>query len=64
MGSQSSQLYFQYKSEKANVDADALSRNPWDMQVDTAVVKSIINDEESSQKSLYESYGPNTDLLK
>ena len=50
-----------YKSGKANVDADALSRNPWDMQLDTAIVKSIINYEGSSP--LYESYGPNTDLL-
>ena len=43
------------------MDADALSRNPWDMQVDTAIVKSIINNEGS--KPLYESHGPNTDLL-
>ena len=52
-----------YKSGKANVDANALSRNPWDMQVDTAIVKSIINHEGSVQNPLYESYGPNTDLL-
>ena len=45
------------------MDADALSRNPWDMQVDTAIVKSIINHEGSVQNKLYESYGPNTDLL-
>ena len=52
-----------YKSGKTNVDADALSRNPWDMQVDTAIVKSIINEERSTQTPLYESYGPNTNLL-
>ena len=52
-----------YKSGKSNVDADALSRNPWDMQVDTAIVKSIINEERSTQTPLYESYGPNTNLL-
>ena len=34
-----------------------------DMQVDTAVVKSIINYEESIQTPLYKSYGPNTNLL-
>ena len=45
-----------YKSEKVNVDANALSRNPLDMQIDTAIEKSIIN-------PLYKSYGPNTDLL-
>ena len=45
------------------MDADALSRNPWDMQVDTAIVKSIINEERSTQTPLYESYGPNTNLL-
>ena len=43
------------------MDADALSRNSWDMQIDTAIVKSIIDYEGSSP--LYESYGPNTDLL-
>ena len=52
-----------YKSGKANIDADALSRNPWDMQVDTAIAKTIINYEGSIQNPLYESYGPNTDLL-
>ena len=52
-----------YKSGKSNVDADALSRNPWDMQVDTAIVKSIINEERSTQTPFYESYGPNTNLL-
>ena len=52
-----------YKSGKSNVGADALSRNPWDMQVDTAIVKSIINEERSTQTPLYESYGPNTNLL-
>ena len=52
-----------YKSGKSNVDADALSRNPWDMQVDTVIVKSIINEERSTQTPLYESYGPNTNLL-
>ena len=52
-----------YKSGKTNVDVDALSRNPWDMQVDTAIVKSIINEERSTQTPLYESYGPNTNLL-
>ena len=52
-----------YNSGKANVDAGALSRNPWDMQVDTAIVRSIINHEGSVQNPLYESYGPNTDLL-
>ena len=36
-------------SGKSNVDADVLSRNPWDMQVDTAIVKSIINEERSTQ---------------
>ena len=34
-----------YKSWKSNIDADTLSRNLWDMQVDTAIVKSIINEE-------------------
>ena len=43
------------------MDADALSRNPLDMQINTAIVKSVINHEESSP--LYKSYGPNTDLL-
>ena len=52
-----------YKSGSSNVDADALSRNLWDMQVDTAIVKSIINEEGSTQTPLYESYGPNTNLL-
>ena len=52
-----------YKSGKSNVDADALSRIPWDMQVDTAIVKSIINEERSTQTPLYESHGPNTNLL-
>ena len=52
-----------YKSGKSNVDADALSRNPWDMQVETAIVKSIINEEGSTQIPFYESYGPNTDSL-
>ena len=52
-----------YKSGKTNVDVDALSRNPWDIQVDTAIVKSIINEERSTQTPLYESYGPNTNLL-
>ena len=33
------------------------------MQVDTTIVKSIINYEGSIQIPLYESYGPNTDLL-
>ena len=33
------------------------------MQVDTAIVKSIINHEGTAQIPLYESYGPNTDLL-
>ena len=33
------------------------------MQVDTAIVKSIINEERSTQPPLYESYGPNTNLL-
>ena len=41
-----------YRSGKTNVDADALSRNPWDMQVDTAIVKSIINEERSTQTPL------------
>ena len=31
--------------------------------MDTAIVKSIINHKESVQKSLYGSYGPNTNLL-
>ena len=52
-----------YKSGKSNVDADVLSRNPWDMQVDTAIVKSIINEERSTKIPLHESYGPNTNLL-
>ena len=52
-----------YKSGEANVHADALSRNSWDMQVDIAIVKSIINHEGSVQNPLYGSYGPNTDLL-
>ena len=52
-----------YKSGKSNVDADALSSNPWDMQVDRAIVKSLINEERSTQTSLYGSYGPNTNLL-
>ena len=52
-----------YKSGKSNVDADALSRNLWDMQVDTAIVKSIINEERSTQTPLYESYGLNINLL-
>ena len=33
------------------------------MQVDTAIVKSIINEERSTQTPLYELYGPNTNLL-
>ena len=33
------------------------------MQVDTVIVKSIINEERSTQTPLYESYGPNTNLL-
>ena len=33
------------------------------MQVDNAIVKSIINHEETAQSPLYECYGPNTDLL-
>ena len=52
-----------YKSGKSNVDADALSRNPWDMQVETAIVKSIINEEGNTQTPFYESYGSNTDSL-
>ena len=52
-----------YKSGKSNIDADALSRNPWDMQVDTTIVKSIIDEEKSTQTPFYESYGPNTNLL-
>ena len=52
-----------YKSGKLNVDADALSRNPWDMQIDTAIVQSIINYEASTFNSLFESHGPNTNLL-
>ena len=52
-----------YRSGKTNVDVDDLSRNPWDMQVDTAIVKSIINEERSTQTPIYESYGPNTNLL-
>ena len=52
-----------YKSGKTNVDADVLSRNPWDIQVDTAIVKSIINEERSTQTPLFESYGPDTNLL-
>ena len=53
-----------YKSGKSNVDADALSTNPWDMQVETAIVKSIINEERNTQRNtpFYESYGPNTDF--
>ena len=34
------------------------------MQMDTAMVKSIINHEGSGQNPLYESYGPNTNLLQ
>ena len=43
-----------YKSGKSNVDVDvdALSRSPWNMQVDTAIVKSIINEERSTQTPL------------
>ena len=52
-----------YKSGKLNVDADALSRNPWDMQIDTAIVRSIINYEASTSNPLFESHGPNTNLL-
>ena len=52
-----------YKSGKSNIGADALSRSLWDMQVDTAIVKSIINEERPTQTPLYESYGPNTNLL-
>ena len=33
------------------------------MQVDTAIVKSIINEERLTQTPLYESNGPNTNLL-
>ena len=33
------------------------------MQVDTTIVKSIINEERSTQTPLYKSYGPNTNLL-
>ena len=50
-----------YKSGKPNVDADALSQNPWDMHIDTAIIKSIMNYEGSNP--LYGFYGPNTDLL-
>ena len=52
-----------YKSGKLNVDADALSRNPWDMQIDTTIVQSIINYEASTPNPLFESHGPNTNLL-
>ena len=52
-----------FKSGKSNVDADVLSRNPWDMQVDSAIVNSIIKEEGLTQTPFYESYGPNTDLL-
>ena len=52
-----------YKSGKLNVDAHALSRNPWDMQIDTAIVQSIINYEASTLNPLFESHGPNTNLL-
>ena len=52
-----------YKSGKSNIDADALSRNPWDMQVDTTIVKSTIDEERSTQTPLYESHGPNMNLL-
>ena len=52
-----------YKSGKANVDEDALSRNPCDMQVNTTMVNSIINHEGPVQNPLYDSYGPNTELL-
>ena len=38
-------------------------KNPWDMQVETAIVKSIISEEGSTQTPFYESYGPNTDSL-
>ena len=52
-----------YKSGKSNVDADALSRNPWVMQVDKAIVISIISEERPTQTPLCESCGPNTNLL-
>ena len=52
-----------YKSGKQNVDANALSRNPWDMQIDTAIVQSIINYEASTSNPLFKSHGPNTNLL-
>ena len=51
-----------YKSGKSNIDTDAPSRNPWDMQVDRAIVKSIINKRRPTQIPLYESYGPNTNF--
>ena len=40
-----------------------MSRNLWDMQMDTTIVKSIIDEEKSTQTPFYESYGPNTNLL-
>ena len=52
-----------YKSGKLNVDTDALSRNPWNMQIETTIVKSIIIQEGASATPLFESYGPNTNLL-
>ena len=53
-----------YKSGKSNVDADALSRNPWGYASrHNNCVNSIINEERSTQTPLYESYGPNTNLL-
>ena len=51
-----------YKSGKLNVDADALSRNPWDVQIDPTIVGSIIN-YEASTPNLFESQGPNTHSL-
>ena len=52
-----------YKSGKLNVDADALSRNPWDVQIDTTIVQSIINYEALTPNTLFKSHGPNTNLL-
>ena len=52
-----------YKSGKLNIEADALSRNPWGMQIETTIVKSIISQEGALTTTLFESYGPNTDLL-
>ena len=47
-----------YKSGKLNVDADALSRNPWDVQIEPTIVGSIINYEASTPNHLFESQGP------